>query len=179
MTFNKAFFNKQDKIGQIGEAAFKELMSTLPQFSAVNKVDFNTHHYDFETISAQTGKTKTWEIKTVKKVSTPWRKFTAETETFDLSCGYRKVPEYITHKDEIDYIVYYDDTRRALYFYDNKVFATWVEDNADQAFNNQYSTAKVVQFKPEDKEVGFLYKYNLPPTGGNNNIFLEKMVDAL
>lgn len=176
MAFNKNFFNQQDKVGQIGELAFKELMSSLPQFSSVTKVNFKTHHYDFETTSAETGKTKTWEIKTVQKVSSPWRKFTAETETYDKSSGYRKVPEYLTYKNDIDYMVYYDDTRKAFYFYDNKVFANWVETNIDQAFNNKFNTAMVIQFKPEDTELGFLYKYNLPADDGKSKSFVEKMV---
>lgn len=160
MAFNRAFFLTQKAVGDIGESRFEQLAQMNKSFKSIKKVNFRTHHYDFETLDIN-GKVETWEIKSVKKVKKPWEQFTAETETYDKKDGFHKVPEYITHRDTIDYIVYYDDTRETFYFYNNKKFAEWVLANKDSEVKNRYNTAKVVKFHMEDPDLGFLLKFDV------------------
>jgi len=90
----------------------------------------------------------------VKSVMGNYEQFCAET--FAIHDGKEKVPQYLTHRGQIDLIVYVAFDEKRMYLYDAKLFTEWVLKNKDKEFIIGQGTAKVIKFPKKGAEVGYI-----------------------
>jgi hypothetical protein len=106
--------------------------------------------YDYYITQTKSGKKKTIEIKSY---GMPHLK-TIFAETFQT--GSRTIPEYLTHPDKIDYMIYVDQKSSVAFIYNIKMFASYVKENISREITIARGTAKGIIIKEDCKDAGFI-----------------------
>lgn len=140
-------------LGNESEAKVKEWLES--QGWIVEKKDYKLFPYDFDITMGD--KVKHIEIKTYGHPS--YTTLFAETKQISKANRIETIPEYILHKDEIDYIIWVDRFKNTARVFNNKIFAEYVLSKIGEERYNSYGTGAGVLIEQDSIEAGLKYVY--------------------
>lgn len=140
-------------LGNESEAKVKEWLES--QGWIVEKKDYKSCPYDFDITMGD--KVKHIEIKTYGHPT--YSTLFAETKQISKVNRIETIPEYILHKDEIDYIIWVDRLKNTARVFNNKIFAEYVLSKIGEERYNSYGTGAGVLIEQDSIEAGLKYVY--------------------
>jgi hypothetical protein len=140
-------------LGNASEAKVKGRLEN--QGWIVEKKDHKLFPYDFDITMGD--KVKHIEIKTYGHPS--YTTLFAETKQISKVNRIETIPEYILHKDEIDYIIWVDRFKNTARVFNNKIFAEYVLSKMGEERYNSYGTGAGVLIEQDCIEAGLKYVY--------------------
>lgn len=123
----------------------------------VKKKDHKLFPYDFDMCKED--KLVRVEVKTFGHPT--YTTLFAETEQVSAHNRIVSIPEYLTHKDEIDFILWVDRLNNKGYIFKNKTFADYILMNKHKEFYNKYSSGKGILIERDCQEAGYVKTINL------------------
>lgn len=123
----------------------------------VTKKDHTLFPYDFDV--EKENKVVKLEVKTFGHHT--YTTLFAETEQISAVNRTITIPEYLSHKDEIDFIMWVDRFTNKGYLFKNKTFADYILMNKHKEFFNSYSSGKGILIERDSREAGYVKVINL------------------
>ena len=117
----------------------------------VDKKDHKLFPYDFDLSKGD--KLVTVEVKTFGHAT--YTTLFAELEQISAKLGIVSIPEYISSKEKIDYIIWVNRLTNDAHVYDNETFANYVLENKERAFLNGYNTGRGILIEPKEVRAGY------------------------
>lgn len=127
----------------------------LAHDAEVIKVDYKVKPYDLDVM--KNGCLLTVEVKTFGENKPNATTIFAET----FQNGTNSIPEYLTHSDEINRIIWFNRFTKIAYFFDCKRFAAYVNTHKKVEWSNTQKTGRGIFIQHDCKEAGFLFSRNL------------------
>jgi len=159
MTKQEYNFQQLEIEGKAAEKMFQEYLEKEGWRCRKTKAKDPNEPYDYQINHKTTGHWRTIEIKSYGKPE--YGTIFAETVQVSPKQRIESTPEYLSHPEKIDYMIYVDQKGKRAFKYDMKKFAKFVEANQGIAGWNGTYTAKGIVISEKHNMIGYLETIDL------------------
>lgn len=146
------YFTAQKRLGDEAEDLVKDYLVGIKDYK-VKKVDHTKYPFD---LAVQRKDKTTFSIE-VKVYGDPsYSTIFAETVQISKERKQESCPEYLTHYEEIEYMIYVDLSSKVGYVYNMRSFAKYVLRNKSKEAIIGRGTAKGIKILRTDVDAGFI-----------------------